>query len=534
MNRTAIALALLLAGVTSGATAADAGALACKTTAECDEQAARIGALAPSPSAKGSATSPLDQAEDQFYWVGKINKASIVMLVEERILSPETGRTIARGVAHAIDQAGAPGGRRPADVMQVEKIITDKIGPDGSLIHAGRSRQDMYATFRAARLRNQVLDYADALASLRERVLVTASRHVNTIVPAYTNGVQAQPVSLAHYLLAYEASFARDAQRIRELYARLNRSAMGTAVLANSSWPLNRERLADLLGFDGIIENSLDSSQVSPSDLSIEAASIAASNAVRLGAILGDIHTQYHQTRPWLLLEEGSTYTSSAMPQKRNPGLIMRAREGASDVVSLAQAVTIRAHNVTTGMTDYKQTPAQVGLFPQAVRTIAAMNAVLDALKVNPKRSLEELDADWTTSMDIAETLQKDHGIPFRVGHSFASSIVSHARANGLPPRDFPYQKATELYAEAIAKYKLPEAALPLSEPDFRKLLSAEWMVKTRVGTGGPQPAEVERMLAGAQKTLKADKAWMQGTRRKLKDADARLDAAFGKLAAGS
>jgi argininosuccinate lyase len=103
-----------------------------------------------------------------------------------------------------------------------------------------------------------------------------------------------------------------------------------------------------------------------------------------------------------------------------------------------------------------------------------------------------------------------------------------------LPPRDFPYQKAAELYAEAIAKYKLPAAALPLSEPDFRKLLSAESMVKTRVGTGGPQPAEVERMLTGAQKTLKADKAWMQGTRRKLKDADARLDAAFGKLAAGS
>jgi argininosuccinate lyase len=344
--------------------------------------------------------------------------------------------------------------------------------------------------------------------------------------------VQAQPISYAHYLLAYEASLGRDAQRIQELFKRMNRSAMGTAVLANSSWPLNRKRLADLLGFDGVIENSLDASQVSPSDVALEAAGIASSNAIRLGVILQDIHTQYHQTRPWLLLDEGSTYTSSAMPQKRNPGLIMRAREGASNVVGLAHTVTIRGHNVTTGMTDYKEPAAELGLFPQAVRTLVATNAVLDALTVNPKRSLEELEDDWTASMELAESLQKDHGIPFRVGHSFASDIVTFARSNGLRPRDFPYSKAVELYAEAIRKYKLPDPKLPIAEPEFRKLLSAEYMVKSRVGIGGPQPAEVERMLAGAQSTLRSDKAWMQKTRQNLRDADARLDKAFNALLA--
>lgn len=307
---------------------------------------------------------------------------------------------------------------------------------------------------------------------------------------------------------------------------------MGTAVLANSSWPLNRQRMAELLGFDGIIENSLDSSQVSPSDIALEAAAIASSNAVRLGVILQDIHTQYHQTRPWLLLEEGSTYTSSAMPQKRNPGLIMRAREGASSVVGLAQTVTFRGHNVTTGMTDYKEPAAEIGLFPQAVRTLVATNRVFDALTVNPKRSLEELEDDWTASMELAETLQKDHQVPFRVGHSFASEIVTFARANGLRPRDFPYAKAQELYAQAIAKYKLADTKLPLPEAEFRKVLSAEYMVTSRVGIGGPQPAEVERMLAGAQSALRADKAWMQKTRQALKDADARLDTAFGRLVA--
>jgi argininosuccinate lyase len=269
---------------------------------------------------------------------------------------------------------------------------------------------------------------------------------------------------------------------------------------------------------------------VSPSDISLEATAIAASTAIRLGAILGDIHTQYHQTRPWLLLSEGSTYTSSAMPQKRNPGVIMRAREEASNVVGLAQTVTLRAHNVTTGMTDYKSPWAEIGLFPHAVRMINDFDVVLDALTINPKRSLEELEDDWTTSMELAETLQMDYKIPFRVGHTFASSMVTYARANGLRPRDFPYAKAVELYAKAIEKYQLPDPKLPLPEAKLRQVLSPEYMVKTRVGIGGPQPAEVERMLGVARSTLAADQTWMQRSRQKIEDANARLDQAFSQL----
>jgi len=532
VDRCALVATFVLAVAAPRALAADTGQLACRSTAECAAQAARIGAALAPPAATLTATSKAEQAEDQFYWLNNINKASVVMLVEEKILPRDTGRLIARGVAHTIDQAAQPGGRRPSDVLQIEKIITDDIGPEGSLIHAGRSRQDMYATFRMAQLRNQVLDFSDALDALRERLLALAAKNVHTIVPAYTNGVQAQPVTLAHYLLAYAASFGRDAERIHELYARMNRCAMGTAVLANSSWPLNRASMAELLGFDGIIENSMDAGQVSPSDIGIEAAGIAASNAIRLGAILGDIHTQYHQTRPWLLLDEGATYTSSAMPQKRNPGLIMRAREAASNVVGLAETATLRAHNVTTGMTDYKAPAAELGLFPQAVRTLAAMNAVLDALTVNPERSLQELESDWTASMELAEVLQMKYGVPFRVGHGFASSIVTFARANGFVPRTFPYAKAQELYAEAIRRNKLEGERLPLTEAEFRKVLSARNMVESRVGIGGPQPAEVERMLGEAEGRLRADKAWMSRTRQRLADADAALDQAFGLLLA--
>ena len=231
-----IKLALIISALsfpTAAALAADTGQLPCRTTAECNQQAAKAGASTGSSSVGANDTSATDQAEDQFYWVNKINKASVIMLTEEKIITLEMGKKIAGGVAHVIEQAGQPDGKRPKDVLQIERIISDAIGPDASLVHTGRSRQDMYATYRMAKLRTQLLDYSDALNSLRERIVATAAKNVNTIVPAYTNGVQAMPISYAHYLLAYEASFERDAQRIHELYKRMNRSAM-----ARPSWPI--------------------------------------------------------------------------------------------------------------------------------------------------------------------------------------------------------------------------------------------------------------------------------------------------------
>jgi len=504
--------------------AANTAGVPCATTEQCAAQAAKIGATVEKPKLAG------DPANSQFAWLNRINQASIVMLTEEGIVTPELGRKIAGGVRYAIDQGNRPDGKRPTDVLQLEQIMTEKIGPEASLIHSGRSRQDMLATYRLATLRTDVLAMADALNSTRQRLLALADKHIDTLVPAYTNGVQAMPISYAHYLLAFEAAFERDGQRIHELYQRLNLSPMGTAVLANSAYPLNRERLAELLGFDGVRENSLDASQVSTYDVPIEAVNIASNAAIRVGAMVGDIHTQYHQIRPWLLLDEEKTYTSSAMPQKRNPGLLMRAREASSDVAGLAQAVTLRAHNVTTGMTDYKFAFDSLGVFDATREMFSATNAVLDALQVNPQRALEELENEWTTSMELADTLERLHKVPFRIGHSFASLIVEEARDNGLTPKTFPYDHAQKLYAQAAEHYKWSPATLPLDEATFRAALSPRAMVNTRKGTGGPQPEEVKRMLAEAHQTLEVDRQWLKTKRGNLANAQGSLDKAFSSL----
>lgn len=500
----------------------------CRTAAACRTEADRL-RMTP---ARG-ATSGLAREQDLFFWFGRINMASTVANVELGIIPKDLAGPIARGVAHSIDQAAQPGGKRPADVLQTEKIITDAAGPDATLIHTGRSRQDIHSTLTMGTLRTELLDYADALNGLRAQLQAMAEQHAETIVPAYTNGVQAQPISLAFYLLAFADSFERDAQRLREAWPRVDRSTLGAAVLANSSWPLDRPRLAALLGFGGITVNGYDATQIAPEDVGLEAAQIAGSNALRIGSLMQDIHVQYHQTRPWMLLAPGRTYTSSAMPQKANPGVIQNARTLASDVVASVQQVVLRAHNVTPGMIDYKYSwtsPGGARTFSQAVKLLVDSTDVLASLRIDKARAQEELDSEWTTSMELAEALQHQHRVPFRVGHHFASEIVVYARANRLLPKAFPYAQAQRLYVEALKHYKLPETALPLDEATFRRTLSPADMVRTRVGIGGPQPAEVRRMLGVSRQQLATDRHWVEARRDALAAAEADLNNTFSAL----
>jgi argininosuccinate lyase len=501
----------------------------CRTPQACRVQADQMAAR-PAP----NDTSALAGSQDLFYWFGRINMASTVANVESGIIPGELAGPVAAGVAHSILQASQPGGKRPQDVLETEKIITDFAGPEATLIHTGRSRQDMHSTLTMGQLRTALLDYASAQNALRTKLLDMAAQHHDTFVPAYTNGVQAMPISLAHYLLAYADSLQRDGERLREAWPRVDRSALGTAVLANSSWPLNRQRLAELLGFGGLGINGYDATQIAPGDVGLEAAQMAGSTALRMGALMQDVHVQYHQTRPWMLLAPGRTYTSSAMPQKANPGVIQNARTLASDVVASVQQVVMRHHNVTPGMIDYKYSWTAQGsaTFVKGTRLLRDVADVMASLRIDKARALEELDSDWTTSMELAETLQRVHRIPFRVGHHFASEVVLYARANRLLPKAFPYAEAQRLYAEAVRKDSFSDTRLPLDEPAFRATLSPAEMVRTRVGVGGPQPAETQRMLAESRKALAADMAWVHERRDHLAVAEARLNNAFAALLA--
>ncbi|HAW45226.1 MAG TPA: argininosuccinate lyase [Sutterella sp.] len=487
------------------------------------------------PWGKDIRTSTSEKAASQTwgYWQNRINRASLVMLVEEKILDNATAKIIANAQLAAEKEQAAPGAAPITDIMPLEKMLISHCGQMATLIHTGRSRQDIFATLNQARLRQAVLDTAASLNAFRARLLSIAQAHTETWMPAYTNGVQAMPITLGFYLWAFLESFERDFDRIRESYTtRINRSALGSAVLANSAWPLSRTRLAELLGFDAPIINSLDSSQVSLFDIPLEAASIAANVAVRVTTLLADVAQQYSQTRPWLLLEQGSTYGSSAMPQKRNPGIINKCRAKAGDVIGAMQTSYLRAHNLPCGMYDNKESVSEdnTGVFVQAVHMLELAEHTFALLRVNKERALEELNDDWTCTMALAETLQMKYRVPFRVGHTFASDIVTKARAEQYLPKTFPFAAAVEIYKSVTERLTGQSETLPLSEAEFRESLTPEYVVRTRVGLGAPNPDSTTQGLKAIEARLKEDEAWVGEQNAKLDCAQTTLDRAFENL----
>ncbi len=243
-----------------------------------------------------------------------------------------------------------------------------------------------------------------------------------------------------------------------------------------------------------------------------------------------DVHVQYHQPLPWFVLSSGDTYTSSNMPQKQNPGVIQEARGKASDVLAAAQAVSLRSHNVTPGMVDYKESWRSSRVFVLTVEALTQAQRVMKALKVNKERAIDELNNEWTTSVELAEVLQMKHGVPFRVGHAFASAIVEDARRSGYKPATYPFSRSGDLFKEAAIKHKWMPETIPMSEADFKAALSPTQMVLSRQGIGGPQPQEVKRMLLLANEALKADQLWLVKRRDQLATAEAKLNQAFTAL----
>ncbi|MVW79480.1 argininosuccinate lyase [Bordetella sp. 02P26C-1] len=474
-------------------------------------------------------------ARDPFFWLGEINKATAVINTDAGLLEPAMGARLAAGVARVIEDGNQPGAKRPSTVITFEPLLIKAAGQDITLLHAGRSSQDMHATYRSAILRDKLLELADQLNITATTLVDLAAEHADTVVPNYTNGVAAQPNSYGHYLLGHAAALDRDAQRIREAYARIDRSPMGTTVLNGTSWPLDRERMAKYLGFTALVENAYDASQISSMDQPVEVGAIVTSIALHTGNFIEDVMTQYAQSRPWILLQEGggNTYVSSAMPQKRNPGLLNNTRSDASTAVTLAMGPVWQTHNITPGMSDPKDVKQNAAMVDSAIASLKRWDRVMKALVVNRERALEELNSDWTASQEVADVLMRQYKLPFRVGHHVASEIVDYARANNVLPLDFPYDQARRIYAEAVKGTDYP-AELPMSEAEFRATLDPVAIVRNRRTVGGPQPEEMQRMLKEAKSRLADQAGWIQSRRAHIDQSLAQLDSDFAKLAANA
>jgi argininosuccinate lyase len=244
---------------------------------------------------------------------------------------------------------------------------------------------------------------------------------------------------------------------------------------------------------------------------------------------------QYAQPRPWILLREGggNTYVSSAMPQKRNPGLLNDTRSSASRVLTLGIGRLIAQHNIPPGMNDNKSSRDSTAVVDATLATLQAFDRVLAGLVVSPERALEELNSDWTASQEVADVLMRQHQLPFRVGHPFASEVVGFAKERNIKPSDFPYADAQRIYAATI-KHEMGQdnGRLPMSQSEFRAALDPVAIVRNRMTAGGPQPREMARMIALSQQRLAQEDQWIAERRNRIAAAQAQLERDFARLAA--
>ncbi len=457
-------------------------------------------------------------------FLDQINKACIVMLAEGGIVPRATAARIAVGIATVIDDArksGVP--RRSADYLDYEPRLIAAVGADASRLHSGRSRQDIASTIARMNLRDGLVQEIEALIAAREKTLALAEQHTGTIIPAYTHGVQAQPTTFAQYLHALAAALARETERLQQAYQRINRNPLGAAALATSSFPLDRNRLAALLGFDGLLENAYDANHLAPVDSALDVASALSIAAVQIGQFAQDIHTQYADPMPWFLLATGElTGVSSIMPQKRNPAALEQLRAQSSILLGEMHTVFLISHNNRTGMFDYRMyDPVPCA---RALQVFKLLAQVMSGLVVNKERALAEVKADYSTTTEIADALMQKADVPFRIGHHFASKLTDYGRGNRLKINDIPYAEAARIYRQQT------QQALPLSEAAFREVISAEYMVFGRKGIGGPQISEVNRMLTQARADVAADLAWLSDAKDQLAHADNVLEQTFRAL----
>ena len=484
--------------------------------------------------AEGASLWPGVPPKDECYWMTQVNKATILTNLARGLLTQDQAKAFGRGVAAVEKKTDVPGARRPKIYIRFEPLLIEAAGMEATLIHAGRSSQDIHATYLRTITRDQILDVARELNAARRALLSLSLQNRDVIAPGYTNGVAAQPNRLAHQWLGLLAGFTRDFERIREFFPRLNRSPMGTTVLNGTPWPLDRDGMASYLGFEGPIENAYDAAQIDSEDEALGASLVLVSPLLHVGHFIADIMAQYAQARPWILV--GATYVSSAMPQKRNPGSLIDVRRDASAVLAQLQSVAWRSHNLMPGMYDSKDQGINTDILTDAASVLRAFAAVVPKLTVNAERALEEVNSEWTVSQNIADVLMKDFGIPFRAGHRFSSELVNAARACAMTPPKLDFELARNVWREVAAGLaeELPElpSELPISEAALRAALDPVAIVNARRSAGGPQEAEMERMFDSAAKAIEVDEHWITMKADALDAAQKKLDADFGALIA--
>ena len=445
-----------------------------------------------------------------------INKAHVVMLMEQKIIKPHDAAKLLQALTAKLNLKMDSSSE---DVhMAVEEAVLQQAGPEvGGNMHIAKSRNDQVTTAIRMELRKNLIDLMLSVMQMQESLTEMAEKHLETVILEYTHLQPAQPVTFAHYLLSRFDALERDLQRLQAAYTRVNLCPMGAGALATTSFPINRERVAELLGFDGLVENSIDA--VGSRDFILETIAALTLIAVNLSQLAEDLIVWSSPDFGVVELPDDFTSTSSMMPQKKNPEVPEVIRARASHVLGdfVAVAAAMKGMPSTYNLDFQEVTPK----LWEAVESVQSSLKILAQLVLNLKVQSDVSEKglkSFVVATELANMLVRKYSIPFRSAHKIVGSLVKL-----LIESKRTFKDATPELLQKVAQDNIG-IILSIKAEDIAESVDPKKIVESYKVTGGPAPTEVSRALVARKKSLAEAKSNINKLKQALEDAEKKLD----------
>ena len=455
-----------------------------------------------------------------------IHYAHLVMLTEQRIVPEDTAHSI-RGALDAIDLDAVRQVRYDGTYedlfFYIDRLIVQGCGEDAAgRLHTARSRNDIDMTMYRMQQRQLVLRVVDGVLGLREVLIALSSRHRGDVFPAHTHTQPAQPTTIAHYLMAVVEQLERDTGRLQAAYASTNQNPLGACAITGTGFPIDRDRTTALLGFDRRTGNTYGS--IATVDYLLESVSTTAVLLIGLGRVVQDLLLWCTREFGYLRLSDGFVQCSSIMPQKRNPVALEHARAIGSKAVGQAAAILLAVHNTPFGDivdTEDDLQPLVFTTFRDAARAVRLVAAALDCARFDTARMAERAAEGWTTITELADTLARDHGVPFKAGHTIASRLIAAASV--------PHEESLAALVRQISTEVLGQP-IEIDDEVLATILSPQHFVEVRITPGGPAPSRTAEAIEESTAALARDRGWFAEAAGRLTAAEVALKAAASSL----
>ena len=360
--------------------------------------------------------------------------------------------------------------------MNIEKILISRIGDVGKKLHTGRSRNDQVALDIRLYLRDEVKEIKSMLISLLRVVLRIAEENINTIMPGYTHLQKAQPITLAHHMMAYFQMFRRDLERLDDCLKRMNVMPLGSGALAGTTYPIDRNMVARELGFDRITENSLDA--VSDRDFAIELASCLSIIMMHLSRFSEEIILWSSSEFSFIELDDAYSTGSSIMPQKKNPDAaeLVRGKTGRVYGSLMALLTLMKGLPLAYNKDMQEDKEAIFNAVDTVKQCLPIFTRLLDTMKIRKDNMCNSAKGGFTNATDMADYLVRK-GIPFRDSHEIVGRMVAYCLGKNKGISDLTMDEFKS-FSDRIGD-------------DVYDAISLETCVNERKSPGGPSPASV-------------------------------------------